>query len=146
MDMMAIRRRVLMASRKVIDTSPKILQHGVRYLENGSTLSKANTCITVIYDLDVTINSSSNRLGTTYGVVPSIINYIDGAYDDYWNLYSNTKPISTKFFAYGSNQVSFTLQEDMLDVCYAIHNATGQILFAGKNSPYYGYTNVNDMP
>lgn len=145
MDMMVIRRRVLMASRKVIDTSPKILQHGVRYLNNGSTQSEANTCITVIYDLDVTINPS-NRFGTIYGVVPSIINYIDGDYNDYFNQYSNTEPISVKIFIFGTNQVSFTLQEDMLDVCYAIHDATGQILFAGKNSPYYGYTNVNDMP
>lgn len=145
MDMMVIRRRVLMASRKVIDTSPKILQHGVRYLNNGSTQSEANKCITVIYDLDATVDFN-NRFGTIYGVVPSIINYADGAYDDYYNQYSNTKPISVKIFALGTNQVSFTLQEDMLDVCYAIYNATGKILFAGKNSPYYGYTNINDMP
>lgn len=43
------------------------------------------------------------------------------------------------------NKARFTLKTQYLDYCYAYWSDTGEILFAGKLSKYYGYTHVDHL-
>ena len=40
--------------------------------------------------------------------------------------------------------VRINLPMDKLSQCYAYNDATGAVYFAGKDTPYYGKTNIND--
>lgn len=42
----------------------------------------------------------------------------------------------------GYSEVRFTLDENALDVAYAYVVETGQVIFAGRNSPYYGKLHI----
>ena len=143
MDMMAIRRRVLMGGKKVIDTSPKILQYGVRYGTRGVISEYHDRCITDKYQYEA-VNQDQTLVAN--GVVSYLVTYKpDGSYLDYWtwNGYGES---SRRVINANSGYLACTLDTNRIDVSYAYLQETGQILFAGKDSPYYGYTNINDMP
>lgn len=44
-----------------------------------------------------------------------------------------------------SNQVRFTLAMDSVDDSYAYFEATGEVIFAGKNTKYYGHGNIKEV-
>lgn len=46
----------------------------------------------------------------------------------------------------GANEISCSIYLPLIDTTYAYIKESGDILFAGKRTPYYGYTNINDMP
>ena len=143
MGLMEIRRRMLMGGKKVIDTSPKILQYGVRYITRGAISEYSDRCITDKYQYEAV---NQNQTLVTYGVESYLITYKpDGSYLDYWTL-NGTDVYSRNVINANSGYLACTLNTNRIDVSYAYLQETGQILFAGKNSPYYGYTNINDMP
>ena len=45
----------------------------------------------------------------------------------------------------GSDAIEITLSMFRLDESYAYIVETGQILFAGKNTPYYGHRNISEL-
>lgn len=141
---MAIRRGLMMGQKKVLDTTPIILENNARLATDGSVITTTDgRCITAIYDCHVTNN---RRTFIHYGLSQSTINYKNGAYYDYWNNQSPNEIKTTVLAKDGTEQMQFTVVSNLIDDCYVIYENTGQILFAGKNSPYYGYTNINDMP
>lgn len=145
MDMMAIRRRVLMASgKKLPDTSPIVIAYDSYYGASGVIGVREGTCVTGIYSYQ----SSAEQRTIVYYVGNSIgknmIVYEDNKKIDYLVLSSNVS--ERKIINAGSNGLAFTLDMDAIDLSHAYIKETGQIFFAGKNSPYYGYTNINDMP
>ena len=151
MDLMT-RRSVLLASgKKVIDTSPKIAEYGVCWnrTQGGKTASD-NWCITEWYDFNPLYH------GTMYinGYVGSDNAFITFQYE---GLYDNGNTYKNWYYFIGQSRVlgeqtitmqriTFSIQIEQIDNAYAYIQETGQIIFAGKNSPYYGYTNINDMP
>lgn len=141
MDMMAIRRRVLMAQRK--NTSPKIAAYGYRFPSgNKAPVADESRCITEKYRY---ASSESKQTLVTCGVTSTIHVFNDTKYMDYWS-WSPGDGYKRKVINIGSTQVACTLVLDQLDEAYAYLEETGQILFAGKNSRYYGYENINEMP
>ena len=44
------------------------------------------------------------------------------------------------------SEIRFSVKTEEIDDAYAYVVETGEIFFAGKNTPYYGYTNLNQMP
>ena len=153
MDLMAIRRRVLIGGKKVIDTSPKIAKYG--YFMRNSTINIADSdwCITEWIDV---INAPNRSVGivdafaSLYGgSPPHVYRYVfsDGS-TDYW-YGSNDFSKYTRYIGANSKhivRICWSLKIENLDKCYAYLKETGQIFFAGKSSPYYGYVNINDMP
>lgn len=147
MDMMVIRRRVLLGGKKVIDTSPKIAGYNKRLRGNLRVENFDGLCVTEWIDVNPQLSKASNLVfpdvypDTYYSMFQYM--YADGTNN--WSYYPDMKFIgasSTKIIV----SVRFTIPIDKLDTCYAYNDLTGQIFFASNNSPYYGYTNINDMP
>lgn len=147
MDLMQVRRRMLVqTARELIDTSPKIAGYNKRLRGNLRVENFDGLCVTEWIDVNPQLSKASKLVfpdvypDTYYSMFQYM--YANGTND--WNYYpamdfiaSNTKIIVS---------VRFTIPIDKLDTCYAYNNLTGQIFFASNNSPYYGYTNINDMP
>lgn len=136
-----------MASKKVIDTSPRIIQYGVRYA-NGNPGTKpliedSNFCITDKYEFEP---QSTKQTLITNGVGGSLLVFWpNGNYYDYWT-WSTSDGYWRTVINVDSGMIACSISISVLDRTYAYLGETGQILFAGKNSPYYGYSNINDMP
>ena len=149
MDMMAIRRRVLLGGKKVIDTSPKIAEYGVYWnREQGGKTANDNWCITELYTVISAPKGGVKVMGFVGADSSSITfqyNYANGNSSRYYfnNVYPRKIPMSTST---SLASITFSIETDEIVNSYAYIVETGQILFAGKNTPYYGYTNVNDMP
>lgn len=62
---------------------------------------------------------------------------------DYWNCYMDG---TERNFALSENKrfVRLNLPMENLSKVYAYNSATGQVYYAGKDTPYYGKTNIND--
>ena len=142
-----MRRSVLLASgKKVIDTSPVIVAYDSSYRPNGSIQQRVGTCCTALYSyLPMQTKGTIAFYGTgTTGI--NMVLYKNNASKrvDFWPLNDTQSPRNC--INVGTDSAVFTLEMSKLSDCYAYIVETGQILFAGKNSPYYGYTNINDMP
>ena len=135
-----MRRSVLLASgKKVIDTSPKIAEYGKYCGRSGQEIAvNENWCYTEYYPL--LINGSQyvcdNVTDTSHTY--QYQQKADGTEWDFW--YGPRR----KIFLH--NVIRFSIKIDNLDDAYAYSELSGQIFFAGKSTPYYGYTNINDMP
>ena len=141
------RRRELMQGGK-LDTSPKILQYDATYLANGSidtTEVSQGYCVTDKYAYP-TIENTAGTIAF-YGTYSKIaLVYKNGGSEkmDYWTLANAGSP--RQCLNAGSDAIAFTLAMSTLDDSYCYIVDTGVILFAGKNTIYYGYKNINDMP
>ena len=141
-----------MAQSRKPDTTPKIAEYGKYWNRKfGDTTDNANWCITQWIDVNdpytgteraTSINGfiGADNIGITFQYYT--INGSD------WFYFNGTNP--RIILPYNSQSrltsISFSIQVNEIDNSYAYVVQTGRILFAGKNTPYYGYTNINDMP
>ena len=140
---------ILQSTKEPIDTSPKIAEYGkaCALSATGERESETN-CITEWYDFDPMqtgymmlhyyIKDMSISRNTNY-------QYIDnqGHHDWYYSRSDYTRNIG--WANSQLSQIRFTIVTADIDDVYAYVENTGQIFFAGRNTPYYGYTNINDM-
>jgi hypothetical protein len=146
MDMISIRRKLMAKMQSdVVNTSPKIAEYG-KYLDRSDTGtgSNASWCYTIWYDIDP-VPGTANRL--------KIANCSIGQNRTYqWTTSSGRanwdyrKTGSYYYLSANANTIRISIPIANLAICYAYIETTGQILFAGKNTIYYGYTNIHDMP
>ena len=129
--------------KSVLDTSPIILEYGKRYKTRGDIVEETDSCITIAYDYEAVRND--DRYLTHYGLRPTMIDYENGVYKDYWNYDSKNAELLSVPLILTANQIAFTIYESMLDDCYAYQSYTGKIFFAGKNSIYYGHKNISEL-
>jgi len=133
-------------NNQVIDTTPIILEYDKAYRPNPSTnppIETTGVCITDVYTFEPT---ASNRGIVTYGAKGNMLVYNNNQYSDYWALSSyEQEQTRTNVIAAGDNAVAFTLDTDSLLTCYAYIPETGEILFAGENSEYYGHQNISEL-
>lgn len=130
----------------VLNTSPKIAQYGVKN-PSGNPATKPyivdeDYCVTEIYAF-----TPMNVRQTLhfYGGSGNMILYTDNTYKDYWNLNGETQEHKWNIINANANRLTCTLKISMIDDCYFWIEETGEILFAGKNSPYYGHTNISEL-
>lgn len=140
------RRRAMMEKKSdVLDTSPRIAEYGKCLSRSNTGTASAETwCYTIWYGIDpapgtanrlqlVNCNLSGDR---TYQWTTSA-----GGAD--WDYRKNG---NYYFLSGNANTIRTSIPIANLLICYAYIETTGQILFAGKNTIYYGYTNIHDMP
>lgn len=140
------RRREMMGQKSdVLNTSPKIAEYG-KYLDrsNTGTGSRASWCYTVWYDIDPA-PGTANRLRIVNCGIETNRTYqwttsAGGANWDY------RKTGGYYYLSANANTIRISIPIANLAICYAYIETTGQILFAGRNTQYYGYTNIHDMP
>lgn len=142
MDLMK-RRRGIIASQQGLDTSPKIVEYD-KYLERDGTATGAAVgwCYTewILFDpqrtgmLMVVDNcTQSNR----------VFQYQNeqGSYADYW--YGPERIIGNADVTL--YKIRFSIETAKIDDSYAYCETTGQIMFAGKNTQYYGHRNISEL-
>lgn len=135
-------RRMLMR-KPPLDTSPRIAEYG-KHLNrsNTDTTVSANYCYTEWYDLNfesytkLTMNYA--RMPESAGITYQYRNTETGAAD--WYYFPNKKTIEVKF-----NQIRFSIAISHLRDCYLYFQETGEILFAGKDTIYYGHRNISEI-
>lgn len=149
------RRRELMAMQThKLDTSPLIDKYDWRWGRGNETGQvSAGWCITEWYKF----NPQKTGLVTIVGWIGNDSNQYTFQYHTEnstwrdWFYFNNGNAEGTRNIQNSSGirllyEISFSIDMSLLDECYAYVLETGQIFFAGKNSIYYGYTNINDMP
>ena len=146
-DLLSRRRAMMMkVSSDVINTSPKIAEYGKRLNKATGITNATGSCYTEwIYANPVsntTDSATTNAL--VFGGVPVSTDYVfqfelpNGSYD-YWYT---SKPFAGK----RAKRYRFTLNTSTLRSAFCYNKVSGQIYFAGKDTQYFGYTNINDMP
>lgn len=147
MELMQARRRLLTMNHRT-DTSPRIAEHGVYWSRTfGVKTDNNNWCITDWYNVENApfggakvqgfIGADSNSITFQY-------RFSDGSTDWYYfnGTYPRALPISTSKRII---DITFSVQETEIDNSYAYIVETGQIFFAGKNTPYYGHANISEL-
>lgn len=136
-----------------IDTSPKIAEYGTCW---GASIdginTNANWCRTEWYEM----NPSPGRADRIYGYVGADsrnqsfqykgISTLDGSIKSDWYYWNGTVPRPIQITDTNLVRISFSIEISAIDSSYAYSGMTGQIYFAGRNTPYFGYKNINDMP
>lgn len=127
-----------------VDTSPKILAYDKRYYSNGSVIDHTGRCVTVLYP--VNYGDVSQPL-LHYGLQFVLVCFKNNGatFIDYWSTNSTSEEKTNGVINAGSDCIGATIQMDMIDVCYLINSLTGDIIFAGKNSIYYGHRNISEL-
>lgn len=141
------RRRTLLMMPRGIDTNPKITEYGKHWDRTfGSTSISANWCITEWYEVNQqsivqTINGyiGADTSGITFQYFLS-----NGTTDWYYFNGTNPRTVTTRY-GVGITSISFSIEIAQIDNSYAYCVETGQILFAGKNTIYYGHRNISEL-
>ena len=133
---------MLVQKKKVVDTTIKILAEDSIWTIGGNleaNVKDVNASIIYAYEP----KSVARRL--IYDeLARQLIIFENGAYKDYWTVRNGGNDTRNVIIA-NSNGIGVSVGTANIDNAYA-YLSDGQILFAGKNTPYYGYTNINDMP
>ena len=133
---------MLVQKKKVVDTTIKILAEDSTWTVGGNieaNVKDINASIIYAYEP----KSVARRL-IYDGLSRQLIIFENGAYKDYWTVRNGGNDTRNVINA-NSNGIGVSVGTADIDNAYA-YLSDGQILFAGKNTPYYGYTNINDMP
>lgn len=145
-----VRRRQLMGMQiSGLNTSPVIDEYGVHWNRTfGQKESNDRWCITKYYDVIDAPNGNVNIMGFVGADNTTITfqyHFSNGITDWYYfnKVYPRRLPIINDRAIIS---ISFSIEVSEINNSYAYLVETGQIIFAGKNTPYYGYTNISEMP
>ena len=131
-----------------IDTSPKIAEYGKYWNRTfGSTTNSNNWCISEWYDV-IDAPKGSVQIGGYVGADTTSITfqYWLGKGDNDWYYFAGVNPRNIPI---GTDNrivsITFSIQVAEIDNSYAYIVNTGQIIFAGTNTPYYGHRNISEL-
>ncbi len=140
-----------------VDTSPAV-NYDNSYTKGASELGKGSFAFVTEFTVPSTLNSYAIAYCTPYkegdGGIPRIEVIMDGTYVTSWSqqtpLYSedgNTSATASISKQYGDfNTIRMTIYKSCQDYSYAYWRETGEIIFAGKLSPYYGMADIYGTP
>lgn len=117
-----------------MDTTPVIIAYDKQLLR-GNLIDCEGIGVTAIYNYEPSNNRRACSYNMYYG---QIALYKNGAYFDYWS--SGNYWITAE-----SDGLQIGIPLERINDAYFYINETGQILFAGKNTPYYGHTNISEL-
>lgn len=142
MDVMEARRRLLMMPHG-LDTSPVFETYGYKMPAGNTPYEEdENFAITILYHyppVDFKQTLVTSKVGGTIRVYNG-----NKAYMDYWNWYV-TEGYQRNVINANSEYLRFAVLINESNDSYAYLKETGQILFAGKNSIYYGHRNISEL-
>lgn len=82
-----------------------------------------------------------------YGTIGGLLQYnsdnVSSGYTDWWNCRMSGDERSVALDA-NKQFIRLNLSMEQMSGAYAYNSTTGQVYYAGKDSPYYGKTNIND--
>lgn len=81
------------------------------------------------------------------GIIGSLLQYnndnADSPFTDWWSCRMNGDERSIALDA-NKQFIRLNLSMEQMSGAYAYNSATGKVYYAGKDSPYYGKTNINN--
>lgn len=81
------------------------------------------------------------------GTIGSLLQYdndnVDSPFTNWWNCRMSGDERSIALDA-NKQFIRLNLSMEQMSGAYAYNSTTGQVYYAGKDSPYYGKTNIND--
>lgn len=136
-----------------VDTTAKIAQYGYELNTKGGYDASAKMCYTEFYPVSsggVNYFFPCTSNNDWPSGAPKIQVFHQGEQVEYWTtdfgIYGEStierqrNPLYSGVF----DSVRFSLVSEHVDNSYAYNSATGDIYFAGKNTPYYGMANVDE--
>lgn len=144
-------------SKGLVDTSPVITQTGVRYKSADGVETRTGFCVTKNYNIDKTGISDSQTIQLSVLIYSGDMSAVscnchvlkDDVYIGYYGIVSKASATSAPTVKNTStsgeiNQIAFSLYDGGTDYSYAYVTNTGQILFAGRETKYYGMSNISE--
>ena len=143
-----------------VDTTA-VIEHENKMCMNGGGLGDNSSAgVTKFYDLPALIEGSGDTLTLCYWIPRTAedfgISQLHWYYDDTFVVewgQQYTAPDafteSERTLTYSSspvNKVRFTVYPSCISLSYAYIKDTGDVLFAGADSPYYGMANIDGTP
>lgn len=136
-----------------VDTTAKIAGTGYGLNSKGGLQSLEKACYTEFYSFGRTIEGSDFRKVIYYvstgnqggmaGADKQTV-YQDGEFVTYWTTKFDSVNENNFTGNYGPfNQLRFSLVTAYIDDDYAYFADTGEVIFAGKNTQYYGMANID---
>ena len=142
-----------------VDTSPVIAQTGYGLNTSGGTVADPELCYTGFYDIPDGYTGKVSGLFPNDNAVYENIKtqcqiFEDDTFKTYWScsslmgaLGSADKSMGLYYAsAWPANKVRFVLVSAYADDSYVYFTDTGDIIFAGKNTKYYGMANIDGTP
>ena len=133
-----------------IDTSPVIDEYGVCW-GRGFGIKTNNSAWGITKWYDVIDTPGTNRTTCINGYVGAELNsitfqyYLSSGTTDWW-YFGDTNPRQILINSPDRvSNISFSIEIDKIDDSYAFVVETGFIIFAGKNTPYYGHRNISEL-
>lgn len=130
------RRELLLMQESGLDTTPEFVAYGYRW-DRGQLVENSACNATKIYSFPP--SQSARKIESDYCVMQICI-YRDGTYIDYWSI-SNTRAVINA----NSNGLAISVSSNYVDDAYLYIQETGEIIFAGKNTIYYGHKNISEL-
>lgn len=136
-----------------VDTTAKIAGTGYGLNKQGELEPREQACYTEFYSFGRTIEgndsrkviyyvSSNNEGGMTDANSQQV--WQNDAFVTYWTTAYDTESSNNFGGNYGPfNRIRFPLVTAYIDDDYAYFADTGEVIFAGKNTPYYGMANID---
>lgn len=150
MDLMQRRRQLMGMQKSVLDTSPVIERTGFWTRAIGELSDSPDWCVTKFYNTD-DIPDGTYRATHINGYIGSDTSSItfqyyfsDGSADFWYFAWTNSR-LAVSSAVKRISRISFSIEKTKLKDSYAYIVETGKILFAGKNTPYYGHTNISEL-
>ena len=80
------------------------------------------------------------------GLASHLLQYkeVNGVYTDWWHNKITGGTTATIALSANTRYIRFGFDPDTMADMYAYNSTTGQVYYAGVNTPYYGKTNIND--
>lgn len=138
MDVMDMIRRMLLAQESGINTTAE--GYPYKRWNRGVLENSSSALATIIYEYEPSSEGRQLRYG---GLVAQINTFINGVYKDYWSARDEVD--TRNVINANTNGVAVNIDINNLQNAYAYLPDTGQILFAGKDTPYYGHLNINEL-
>lgn len=133
------------------NTSPAIAQSDKRLNNKNVVVDCAGMSLTEYYDITninkLTIHNYYTEETAPYNVAYTCLVDANDTFLKYYNLATATeqsKDWSAETFANPATKMRFSLFTSGLTTAYAYDTDTGNILFAGSASPYYGMDNISE--
>ena len=132
-----------------LDTSPIIVEYGKTLDSSGGVYNLAITggCYTDFYTIpegatNVTLYMADSE-SVSFSASGKLQFWNDTEQVEYWSAASNRNREKSYVTPDGATRFRTSLATNGIEDSYAYDSATGYIYFAGKNTQYYGMTNID---
>lgn len=137
--MLSRRAMLMLETDDRLNTSPKIAEYGYYLSRSGTGVTAGSAwCYTEYYQLERNGSQQICDNNTDTNHTFQYQNNNEGTTWDFW--------YGPKRYVNAYNIIRFSIKTNNINDSYAYSSTSGQIFFAGKNTIYYGYTNIHDMP